>query len=175
MRVPRMVVASYSSVYGTRPGGPSVESDPVPPLVPDAVIRLAEEQLCLAHASRGAGPTRVVGLRYFTVYDPRQRANVCSRRDCPRRPVRLRRRNRYQHLPPGGDHNNPAPHRQGHRPPARHRPARHRLRGDCKRDCEATQGLRKFTLTTKVSDCTHDPTEYQRLALLFNKMARICN
>ncbi|MFM9442618.1 NAD-dependent epimerase/dehydratase family protein [Streptomyces acidiscabies] len=80
MRVPRLVVASSSSVYGTSPGGPSTESNLPHPMSPYAVSKLAEEQLCLAHASRSTSPTRVIALRYFTVYGPRQRADMFTHR-----------------------------------------------------------------------------------------------
>ncbi|MGW1194407.1 NAD-dependent epimerase/dehydratase family protein [Streptomyces sp. NPDC002536] len=76
MRVPRLVVASSSSVYGVTSGGPSVESDRPRPVSPYAVTKLAEEQLCLAHAARATCPTTVVALRYFTVYGPRQRPDM---------------------------------------------------------------------------------------------------
>lgn len=80
MRVPRMVVASSSSVYGPTNGGPSLESDHPRPASPYAVTKLAEEQLCLAHAARGDCPTSVVALRYFTVYGPRQRPDMFTHR-----------------------------------------------------------------------------------------------
>ncbi|MFH9071351.1 NAD-dependent epimerase/dehydratase family protein [Streptomyces alboflavus] len=76
MRVPRLVVASSSSVYGPTSGGASVEADHLRPASPYAVTKLAEEQLCLAHAARANCPTEVVALRYFTVYGPRQRADM---------------------------------------------------------------------------------------------------
>jgi UDP-glucuronate 4-epimerase len=76
MRVPRLVVASSSSVYGQTVGGPSIETDHPHPVSPYAVTKLAEEQLCLAHASRADCPTDVVALRYFTVYGPRQRSDM---------------------------------------------------------------------------------------------------
>ncbi|MGW2364610.1 NAD-dependent epimerase/dehydratase family protein [Streptomyces sp. NPDC001667] len=76
MHVPRLVVASSSSVYGVTSGGPSVESDRPRPASPYAVTKLAEEQLCLAHAARAACPTSVIALRYFTVYGPRQRPDM---------------------------------------------------------------------------------------------------
>lgn len=76
MRVPRLVVASSSSIYGVTNGGPSVESDRPRPVSPYAVTKLAEEQLCLAHAARAECPTSVVALRYFTVYGPRQRPDM---------------------------------------------------------------------------------------------------
>ncbi|WP_328869662.1 NAD-dependent epimerase/dehydratase family protein [Streptomyces sp. NBC_00287] len=80
MHVPRLVVASSSSVYGAAVGGPSVESDPPHPVSPYAVTKLAEEQLCLAHSTRSNCPTRVVALRYFTVYGPRQRPDMFTHR-----------------------------------------------------------------------------------------------
>lgn len=80
MRVPRVVVASSSSVYGPTNGSPSLESDHPRPASPYAVTKLAEEQLCLAHADRGDCPTSVVALRYFTVYGPRQRPDMFTHR-----------------------------------------------------------------------------------------------
>ncbi|NYI05541.1 NAD-dependent epimerase/dehydratase family protein [Allostreptomyces psammosilenae] len=74
--VPRLVVASSSSVYGATDGRPSRESDHPRPMSPYAVTKLAQEQLCLAHASRPDCPTSVVALRYFTVYGPHQRADM---------------------------------------------------------------------------------------------------
>ena len=72
----RVVVASSSSVYGPIGNRPSVETDHPHPASPYAVTKLAEEQLCLAHAARPDCPTRVVALRYFTVFGPRQRADM---------------------------------------------------------------------------------------------------
>lgn len=77
--VPRMVVASSSSVYGPNDGGASVEADRPKPASPYAVTKLAEEQLCLAYAER-AGSLSVVALRYFSVYGPRQRADMFTHR-----------------------------------------------------------------------------------------------
>ncbi|MEN3533570.1 NAD-dependent epimerase/dehydratase family protein [Microbispora sp. ZYX-F-249] len=80
MRVPRLVVASSSSVYGATDGGHSVETDHPRPASPYAVTKLAEEQLCLAHAAQPHCPTTVVALRYFTVYGPRQRTDMFTHR-----------------------------------------------------------------------------------------------
>ncbi|MFD7505359.1 NAD-dependent epimerase/dehydratase family protein [Streptomyces sp. NPDC059850] len=77
--VPRLVVASSSSVYGPTDGGASLEADRPKPASPYAVTKLAEEQLCLAYAERPIGPS-VVALRYFTVYGPRQRADMFTHR-----------------------------------------------------------------------------------------------
>jgi nucleoside-diphosphate-sugar epimerase len=80
LRIPRLVVASSSSVYGATGGRPSAESDHPRPASPYAVTKLAEEQLCLAHAARSDCDTTVVALRYFTVYGPRQREDMFVQR-----------------------------------------------------------------------------------------------
>lgn len=80
MNVPRLVVASSSSVYGSTSGIPSAESDTPRPSSPYAITKLAEEQLCLAHAARDDCPTSVAALRYFSVYGPRQRADMFTHR-----------------------------------------------------------------------------------------------
>ncbi|MEU6170102.1 NAD-dependent epimerase/dehydratase family protein [Streptomyces tanashiensis] len=80
MGVPRLVVASSSSVYGPTDGGASVETDRPQPASPYAVTKLAEEQLCLVHSTQAHCPTSVVALRYFTVYGPRQRPDMFTHR-----------------------------------------------------------------------------------------------
>ncbi|MEO3812789.1 NAD-dependent epimerase/dehydratase family protein [Sphaerisporangium sp. B11E5] len=75
-RVPRMVLASSSSVYGGTAGRPSRETDLPSPLSPYGVTKLAAERLALAHARRVDTATSVVALRYFTVYGPRQRPDM---------------------------------------------------------------------------------------------------
>ncbi|MET7685668.1 NAD-dependent epimerase/dehydratase family protein [Streptomyces sp. NPDC005423] len=80
LRVPRLVVASSSSVYGTTDGGHSIETDHPHPASPYAVTKLAEEQLCLAHAAQPHSTISVVALRYFTVYGPRQRTDMFTHR-----------------------------------------------------------------------------------------------
>ncbi|WP_275460835.1 NAD-dependent epimerase/dehydratase family protein [Streptomyces noursei] len=76
-RVPRLVLASSSSVYGQVPEGDSCREDaPARPVSPYGVTKLAAEQLCLAFAQRPAVATSVLALRYFTVYGPRQRADM---------------------------------------------------------------------------------------------------
>ncbi|MEU9123215.1 NAD-dependent epimerase/dehydratase family protein [Streptomyces sp. NPDC048506] len=74
--VRRVVVASSSSVYGPAGGTPSAENALPQPVSPYAVTKLAEEQLCFAHAARADCPTSVVALRYFTVYGPGQRSDM---------------------------------------------------------------------------------------------------
>jgi UDP-glucuronate 4-epimerase len=76
VEVPRLVFASSSSVYGPAGAAPSRESDPLVPLSPYGVSKLAAEHLCLAYASRAGAVTSVVMLRYFTVYGPRQRPDM---------------------------------------------------------------------------------------------------
>ncbi|MEN3362472.1 MAG: hypothetical protein V7637_6454 [Mycobacteriales bacterium] len=76
LRVPRVVVASSSSVYGRTDGTPSRETGPVLPASPYAVTKLAAEQLALAHAMRAGSVTTVIALRYFSVFGPRQRADM---------------------------------------------------------------------------------------------------
>lgn len=75
LRIPRVVIASSSSVYGTT-DGPALESAGTSPLSPYGVTKLAAETLCLAYAQRSDSQTRVAALRYFTVYGPRQRSDM---------------------------------------------------------------------------------------------------
>jgi nucleoside-diphosphate-sugar epimerase len=64
--VRRIVFASSSSVYGDAPGMPRRESQPVAPLAPYAVSKLAAEQYCMV-ANRVFG-VETVALRYFNVF-----------------------------------------------------------------------------------------------------------
>jgi len=77
-RMPRLVFASSSSVYGTRPVaelGPRA----LAPQHPYGVSKVACEQLCRAHAALDSS-LEVVLLRYFTVYGPRQRPDMAVSR-----------------------------------------------------------------------------------------------
>ncbi len=74
--IPRVVVASSSSVYGENPGRPSRELDSTRPASPYGVSKLAAERLSLAYAARPGTDLSVVALRYFSVYGPRQRADL---------------------------------------------------------------------------------------------------
>lgn len=74
--VPRLVMASSSSVYGDHGAAPSSELDRTTPRSPYGVTKLAAEQLALAHALRGGFPTTVIALRYFSVFGPRQRPDM---------------------------------------------------------------------------------------------------
>ena len=72
-QVRRIVFASSSSVYGDAPL-PMAEDGPLQPLSPYGVSKLAAEHLCNVYA-RSFG-LDVVPLRFFTVYGPRQRADM---------------------------------------------------------------------------------------------------
>lgn len=75
LRVPRVVIASSSSIYGPA-GSHCTEETPPHPASPYGVTKLAAEQLALAHAARPEAVTKVAALRYFTVYGPRQRDDM---------------------------------------------------------------------------------------------------
>jgi nucleoside-diphosphate-sugar epimerase len=68
--VRRIVVASSSSVYGDAPGMPRREDQPVAPLAPYAVAKLAAERYAMV-ANRVFG-IEAVALRYFNVFGERQ-------------------------------------------------------------------------------------------------------
>lgn len=72
--VPRLVLASSSSVYGNAAEYPTTEEAPTRPFSPYGVTKLAMEQLASAYAENWAVP--VVVLRYFTVYGPGQRPDM---------------------------------------------------------------------------------------------------
>jgi nucleoside-diphosphate-sugar epimerase len=77
-RVPRLVYASSSSVYGDAASLPLQEETACRPVSPYGVTKLAAEHLAnLYHASMGVP---VVSLRYFTVYGPRQRPDMAFHR-----------------------------------------------------------------------------------------------
>jgi nucleoside-diphosphate-sugar epimerase len=71
--VPRVVYASSSSVYGDDPELPKVERRLGNPLSPYAATKRANE-IEAAGMARACGAV-FVGLRYFNVYGPRQRAD----------------------------------------------------------------------------------------------------
>ena len=77
---PRVVYASSSSVYGEGPATPFREdTTPTVPRSPYGVTKLACERLAEVYRHLGLD---VVGLRYFTVYGPRQRPDMAIRRLC---------------------------------------------------------------------------------------------
>ena len=70
----RVVYASSSSVYGDAETYPTSEDVPPRPISPYGVTKLCVEHLAYAHA-RTTG-LEAVGVRYFTVYGPRQRPDM---------------------------------------------------------------------------------------------------
>lgn len=77
-RVPRVVFASSSSVYGNAATYPTTEGDPLLPRSPYGVTKQAAEALWRAH-SWGADVS-VLALRLFTVYGPGQRPDMAIQR-----------------------------------------------------------------------------------------------
>ncbi|MCX6390638.1 MAG: NAD-dependent epimerase/dehydratase family protein [Solirubrobacterales bacterium] len=76
----RFVYASSSSVYGDSETMPTSESETLRPLSPYGQTKAAMELLCdLYRKSHGVD---AVGLRYFTVYGPRQRPDMAFHRFC---------------------------------------------------------------------------------------------
>jgi UDP-glucose 4-epimerase len=73
-KVPRLVYASSSSVYGDAPSLPLREDAFCQPVSPYGVTKLAAEHLCYLYGRNLGLP--VVSLRYFTVYGPRQRPDM---------------------------------------------------------------------------------------------------
>jgi nucleoside-diphosphate-sugar epimerase len=77
--VPRLVLASSSSVYGDAVTSPTPETAATVPISPYGVTKLAAEQLCRAYKARAPGLGLTI-LRYFTVYGPGQRPDMGFRR-----------------------------------------------------------------------------------------------
>jgi UDP-glucuronate 4-epimerase len=72
------VYASSSSVYGDAERYPSAETDAPRPVSPYGMSKVATEQIAGVYHRTGGVP--VVGLRYFTVYGPRQRPDMAFSR-----------------------------------------------------------------------------------------------
>ena len=70
----RLVFASSSSIYGDAETLPTNELICPQPVSPYGITKLASERLCLLYHQNFGVP--VVGLRYFTVYGPRQRPDM---------------------------------------------------------------------------------------------------
>ncbi|MFL5515180.1 MAG: NAD-dependent epimerase/dehydratase family protein, partial [Gemmatimonadales bacterium] len=70
----RLVYSSSSSVYGDAERLPVDESQPLRPVSPYGATKVMTETLAHAYAASHRLP--VVGLRYFTVYGPRQRPDM---------------------------------------------------------------------------------------------------
>lgn len=77
--VRRVVYASSSSVYGDAARYPVREDDPLAPRSPYGVTKRTCEDLARVYRDLGLDS---VGLRYFTVYGPRQRPDMAMRRLC---------------------------------------------------------------------------------------------
>ena len=75
--VPRVVIASSSSVLRGAPDGPVAEDTPPSPVSPYGVTKATVEQLAGTYAARGV-PT--VALRFFTVYGRHQRPDMAVAR-----------------------------------------------------------------------------------------------
>jgi len=76
----RVVWASSSSVYGDAEAYPTVEdTTPTSPRSPYGVTKRACEDLAAIYRRGGLS---TVGLRYFTVYGPRQRPDMAMRKLC---------------------------------------------------------------------------------------------
>jgi UDP-glucuronate 4-epimerase len=77
-RVPRLVLASSSSVYGNAAEQPIGEDAPTRPFSPYGVTKLAMEHLASAYGANWGLSTVV--LRYFTLYGPGQRPDMALHR-----------------------------------------------------------------------------------------------
>jgi UDP-glucuronate 4-epimerase len=76
--VEALVYASSSSVYGDSGADPTPESAPRRPVSPYGVTKCAVEDLAAVYHRAHRLP--VVGLRYFTLYGPRQRPDMAFAR-----------------------------------------------------------------------------------------------
>jgi UDP-glucuronate 4-epimerase len=74
----RFAFASSSSIYGDAPVFPTNEDSPRAPVSPYGMTKLACEELAAVYLRNFGVP--VVGLRYFTVYGPRQRPDMAFTR-----------------------------------------------------------------------------------------------
>jgi UDP-glucuronate 4-epimerase len=74
----RVVYASSSSIYGDAEGYPTAETTPAMPRSPYGVTKLCCEHLARAFAVNK--DLDAIGLRYFTVYGPRQRPDMATQR-----------------------------------------------------------------------------------------------
>jgi nucleoside-diphosphate-sugar epimerase len=76
--LPRLVLASSSSVYGQAERFPTSEDDLPRPVSPYGLSKLAAEHLCHLYASQ-FGVESVI-LRYFSIFGPRQRPDMAFAR-----------------------------------------------------------------------------------------------
>jgi len=80
MGINRLVIASSSSVYGNDASAPFSESETaIKPVSPYAASKRAAELLCETFASL-YNELRLISLRFFTVYGPRQRPDLAIRK-----------------------------------------------------------------------------------------------
>ena len=70
-KTPHVVVASSSAVYGSNPSLPKRETDWTRPISPYGVTKLATEGYAIAYANSYG--MKILPLRFFNVYGPRQR------------------------------------------------------------------------------------------------------
>lgn len=77
-RLEKVVYASSSSVYGDAQALPTAEDAELRPISPYGVSKLAVEHLARVYHDSFGVPA--VGLRYFTVYGPRQRPDMAFHR-----------------------------------------------------------------------------------------------
>lgn len=78
-KIKKFIYASSSSVYGEAEGALS-ENRPPAPISPYGVTKLAAEHLCLLYHREMHVPA--VGLRFFSVYGPRQRPDMAFQSFC---------------------------------------------------------------------------------------------
>ncbi len=76
----RLVYASSSSVYGDALTRPTPESETLRPRSPYGQTKAAMEHLCRLYSENFG--LEIVGLRYFSVYGPRQRPDMAFHRLC---------------------------------------------------------------------------------------------
>lgn len=76
--VERFAYASSSSVYGNAPSYPTSEDSALRPVSPYGMTKVATEEVAAVYHRNFGLP--VVGLRYFTVYGPRQRPDMAFTR-----------------------------------------------------------------------------------------------
>jgi UDP-glucuronate 4-epimerase len=75
-KIARLVIASSSSVYGNDATPPFREDDPaITPISPYAATKRAAELMCETYAAL-CDWMRIISLRFFTVYGPRQRPDL---------------------------------------------------------------------------------------------------
>jgi UDP-glucose 4-epimerase len=77
-RIKKFIFASSSSVYGDALSLPTREEEPLNPISPYGVSKLAAERLCQVYFKNYGVP--IIILRYFTVYGPGQREDMAFHR-----------------------------------------------------------------------------------------------